>query len=740
MAELVVRSMTASDEDLAAFAECFARNGNPKDLRHLRWQFRDAPVRRTYIDVAQEPEGRIGAIYAVFPVRVEVGGRQMIGVQSLDTLTDEAHRGKGLFTKLAARTYGRCEEDGVAFVYGFPNGSSAHGFYEKLGWTRLDPVPFLVRPLRASYLLRRARVPERWLSRIPDLGLGRPRVARLRSDEEIAVVVGIDPAMAELWDRFSADIPIAVRRDTEYLEWRLARPRGGYKLLVYRREGKLLGWTAITAHDKHGGRVGYVMELLHDPAEPAVGEALASAALDELRASGAEVALAWCLDHSPNRGAYRSAGFFPLPDRLRPIELHFGVRARARPTPRSATGTTGTCRISTRTRSSRRPLASGKGLAARKIVFVLIGLGFGGAEVQVVELASVLKRRGWQPTLVALAPPEGLEVRARALGLEYLDLGLPLRSKSPRLVARLAREIRRLRPDVVHAHTLPANFVARLARPFSRVPVLVTSAHNIDEGGRARMWFYRLTDRLADLTTNVSPQAVERYVRIGAAPADRIVYVRNGIDVDRFAPDPARRARLREELGLAPDEFAWLAIGRHSPQKDYPNLLDAVAALRQREPWRVLVVGDGPLYQETSSGIRERGLSERVRLLGVRQDIPDLLRAADGFVLGSAWEGLPIVLLEAAASGLPIVATDVGGNREIVMDPAGGRLVPARDPRALAEAMASVAGRPAEERHAMGEVQRTRVTREFGMDAVAAQWISIYESLLATRARAGRAA
>ncbi len=371
----------------------------------------------------------------------------------------------------------------------------------------------------------------------------------------------------------------------------------------------------------------------------------------------------------------------------------------------------------------------------RSIAFVIIGLGFGGAEVQVVELAGALKRRGWSPTIVAITPPLGLEKRADELGIPYCDLGLPLRSKSPLLVLRLVRTLRRLRPDLVHSHTLPPNFATRLARLFTRLPVVVTTAHSTIEGGRAKMAFYRLTDRLTDLTTNVSPQAVERFRQVHAAPAGRIRFVPNGIDVTRFAPDPARREAARRSLGAAPDEFLWLAVGRHCLPKDYPNLLAAVRALPDHGAWRLLVAGDGPLFDEHQALVSSLGLGDRVQLLGLRTDVRDLMNAADGYVMSSAWEGLPIVLLEAAASGLPVVATDVGGNREIVRAPEGGWLVPAKDPTALAAAMSAVQGMPTDARHRMGEVGRARVTGTFGMDAVVDQWEALYGELLAKRAR-----
>jgi GNAT superfamily N-acetyltransferase len=331
VADLAFRALTAGDDDLTRFAACFEANGDPKDVRHLRWQYREPPVGRTYVDAAEDASGRLGGIYAVFPTRFRLGDRVVTGVQSLDTLTDEHHRGKGLFTKLAKRVYDRCTTDDVALVYGFPNGSSAHGFFEKLGWTRLDPVPFLVRPLSVRYLLRRARVPEGLAGLVPAGWPTLRRAPRLAADEEVAVTLQVDEAMAAVWTGFATQVRAAVERDLPYLRWRLSRPKGGYKLLVFRRGGAVLGWTALTVLDKHGGRVGYVMELLYPPSEPRIGEALAHAALDEMRASGAEVALAWCLDHAPNRDAYRAAGFRTLPQALRPIELHFGVRALAAP-------------------------------------------------------------------------------------------------------------------------------------------------------------------------------------------------------------------------------------------------------------------------------------------------------------------------------------------------------------------------------------------------------------------------
>ncbi|MEO0603622.1 MAG: glycosyltransferase, partial [Myxococcota bacterium] len=231
--------------------------------------------------------------------------------------------------------------------------------------------------------------------------------------------------------------------------------------------------------------------------------------------------------------------------------------------------------------------------SAQRVTYVLTHLSYGGAETQVVELCRHVRQLGWEPSIISLMTPSGLTGRLEELGIPWSTLGVPARVLNPRLVTGLRRELARLAPTVVHSHTLPANFAARAVRPLLSFPVLVTSAHNIWEGGFLRMLFYRFTDRLADLTTNCSEAAVQRYVDIKAAPAERIRYMPNGIDIDRFAPDGARRTATREALGLG-DAFTSIAIGRFTEQKDWPNLLEAASrALRPED--RLLVVGDGEL-------------------------------------------------------------------------------------------------------------------------------------------------
>lgn len=320
--DLEFRPMKSEEAELAAFAACFERNGTVRRIDALRWQYADNPTNEILVDLAVSDE-RIGAIYAVQPARVRVDGRQRLAAQSVDTLVDADFRGRGLFTKMADAVYGRVRAQGGAFVYGFPNANSAPGFFKKLGWVSLDPVPFLVRPLRTAFLASKLPVGA-WSRRLPDLRLPilGPKPA---ASQEIRPVTRFGPAIDALWERFSADVNVAVERSAEYLRWRLSKPGERYECLGVFEGAELIAFCAYTTVDKHGGRVGYVVELLHEPGQEKSAAALLAECLRRMASDRADAVLAWSLPHSPNAKAYSRVGFMPLPERLRPIELHVGV-------------------------------------------------------------------------------------------------------------------------------------------------------------------------------------------------------------------------------------------------------------------------------------------------------------------------------------------------------------------------------------------------------------------------------
>jgi len=368
----------------------------------------------------------------------------------------------------------------------------------------------------------------------------------------------------------------------------------------------------------------------------------------------------------------------------------------------------------------------------KKIVFVTTGLAYGGAETQLVRLATGLKARGWEIQVVCLISPRAYVEELEAAGISVFSLGIQKKLPDPRPILRLARLIRKWQPHIVHSFMVHANLLARLVRPLAPVPVLICSARNINEGGRFREVLYRLTDPLCDLTTQVSQAGLERYVRVGAVPRHKIRYIPNGVDTERFKPNPEDHLKIRRELGV--DGFVWLAVGRFDPQKDYPTMLQAFGHVVHKDSnTKLLIAGDGPLRKTMEVMARELGIEERVRFLGIRRDIPQLMNAADAYVMSSAWEGMANVLLEASASGLPIVTTDVGGNRQVVLHNKTGFLVSPKDPNALAQAMLRLMDMPEEERQAMGKAAREHIEADFSLDRVVARWEALYRELLAKK-------
>jgi glycosyltransferase involved in cell wall biosynthesis len=208
---------------------------------------------------------------------------------------------------------------------------------------------------------------------------------------------------------------------------------------------------------------------------------------------------------------------------------------------------------------------------------------------------------------------------------------------------------------------------------------------------------------------------------------NKLIVLPNGVDGDVWRPDPSVRKAVRLELGLE-QEFLWLAAGRLEPVKDYPTLLAAMTQIP--EPAQLLIAGAGPLQRELIQLAAKLRLEDRVRFLGFEPNITRWMQAADGFVLSSRWEGLPMGLLEAAACGLPAMATCVPGTPEVILDGETGWLTPAGDSAALAELMTRMVRLPLHERRAMGERARQFVMERFSLDAVLDRWEELYARLL----------
>ncbi|MEM5276644.1 glycosyltransferase [Cupriavidus taiwanensis] len=363
--------------------------------------------------------------------------------------------------------------------------------------------------------------------------------------------------------------------------------------------------------------------------------------------------------------------------------------------------------------------------APLRILVITTGLKLGGAEQQIAALARAFLALGNEVAILSLTQGQEIDLPAEVHVTELAMRKTPL---SMLAALRQARElVQQWRPDVIHAHMVHANLFARVLAGTGRMPPVICSAHSAREGGRLRALAYRITDRWCAMTTHVSDAGRLAMVASGAVPEGRVIVMPNGIDTSRFRPDQASREQARRDLGLGPDDRLVLNVGRLVPEKDQAMLIEAFGEVSRDLPKaRLMIAGDGPLRDALAHQIARHGLNHAVLLAGARQDIPDLLRAADVFVLSSRIEGMPLAVGEALASGLPVVATTAAGVAELAGDTA--TLTPTENPQALASALrnaiASLPGTDSER-----DRRRQRIVGRFDVNGVARQWLAQYRSL-----------
>jgi glycosyltransferase involved in cell wall biosynthesis len=294
----------------------------------------------------------------------------------------------------------------------------------------------------------------------------------------------------------------------------------------------------------------------------------------------------------------------------------------------------------------------------------------------------------------------------------------------------MARAIRDRGIEVVHAHQYTPFFYSALAKPLCgfRPKIILTEhgRHYPDRVSPLRRAVNRLVlDRLADAVTACCRFSAEGLTKTDGFAGARVEIVENGIEVERYGP-PADKSLAKEDVGLDPERRYLIHVARHHPVKDQPTLVrgfaQAAAALPDVD---LLMVGDGPLRADLEALAAELRVSDRVKFLGIRTDIPDLMRAADAFALTSLSEAASLTLLEAMASGLPAIVTAVGGNPEIVRHEQEGLLFPRGDASACAEAIRRVF-RAAELAARLGSAGRERAVERYQLGRTVEEYYKLY--------------
>jgi glycosyltransferase involved in cell wall biosynthesis len=369
---------------------------------------------------------------------------------------------------------------------------------------------------------------------------------------------------------------------------------------------------------------------------------------------------------------------------------------------------------------------------AARVLWLTKGLGLGGAERLLALTAAGLDHDRFAVDVAYLLPwKDAFVSELEEAGVRTICLGA-LRTVDPRWVMRLRSLLRTEDYRILHTHSpVPASAARLLARRSHHV---VHTEHNLWDRYRwptyaANAATYRRNDAVLAVSDGVAGSIVRpRWQRSAGWPD--VETLLHGVDVERVWRGPAARAAARKVLDLPPTQPVVGTVANFTPKKDHAGLLEALVTVREAVPdvlW--LMIGSGPLEAELRGKATALGLDANVRFLGSRDDVLDLLPALDLFVLGSRFEGLPISLLEAMASEVPVVVTTVGGIPEAVTDGVEGTLVPPAAPQALALAVADLLQDPAR-RATLGTAAAARVRTDFSIARAVHRTEELYDQLL----------
>lgn len=358
-----------------------------------------------------------------------------------------------------------------------------------------------------------------------------------------------------------------------------------------------------------------------------------------------------------------------------------------------------------------------------RVCHVSLGLATGGLERLLVDFAKFHHRDQCEMTFLALHAAGRPADEIRDCGCEVRALNSHGQGRLA-VWKQLARLFRELQPDVVHTHNAAPHWYATPAARWAGVPIVVNTRHGQRFGQTWRsQWQYRLAARMVDRIVAVSEDAAALCLREDKLPAEKVITIWNGIDLDRFQ---YRGPVTRPEL---------ISVARLSAEKDFPTLLRAVDLARQHIPeLRLRIIGDGAERPGLEKLAVSWQLGGHVEFLGERSNVPELLASAGCFVSSSLTEGISLTLLEAMAVGLPVLATSVGGNPEIVVEGETGRLVPAADPAAFAAGIVRMWQERAQW-ESYGRQGRTRIANHFDIRRMVQQYEDLYAALCLTKVR-----
>jgi len=361
------------------------------------------------------------------------------------------------------------------------------------------------------------------------------------------------------------------------------------------------------------------------------------------------------------------------------------------------------------------------------ICYIIGQLGRAGAERQLYELVNGINREKFLPIVISLSQGGYWAQEIRKNNIQVIEIPRK-KSKEIARLFKLIKLLKTIKPQVVHTYLFPGNFYGRIAAIFTRVPVIISSERNLPEVGKDKNILQLLIDKLLLIFTDAiicnSHKARKFLAREYSFTSGKLFTVHNGICMKEHAKIISNNYSDKTHKIIG-------TVGRLSPQKNYVLFLEMAKIILERSRGNIqfMIVGDGPLKDELMNYAERIGIANNILFTGERSDISELLQGMDIFVMTSLYEGLSNSIMEAMLSGLPVVATDVGGNDELIIDKVTGFLCPSNNVSALSEAVLHLIENESEA-ILMGEKGKNKMLNEFQIDKMVSCTEQIYMDLL----------
>lgn len=363
-------------------------------------------------------------------------------------------------------------------------------------------------------------------------------------------------------------------------------------------------------------------------------------------------------------------------------------------------------------------------MQAVKIVQIVPALEIGGLERVVINLAEKINSKNYNVVICCLEGKGDLRAEAERKGIRVISAD-KRPGKDFLLPLRLASILKNENARIVHTHNSGPLLYGTLAAKIAQIPVVINTKH-----GRERRVKNNLICRLNDRIVTISEDAKKELLKVVKLRIDKVEVIYNGIDERSYSKGKNTISEIKKGLKIAHSDLVVGTIGRLSPEKDHFTLLLAFSELsRASDNVKLIVVGDGLLRRDLEAKCSELGIKDKVKFLGFRDDIAEMLSIFDVFVLSSVTEGISLTLLEAMAAGKTVVATNVGGNPEVVEDGVTGFLVPPQNPEKLAETINNLLKNRGLSQK-MGEAGRNHIKENFTLERMVKEYETLYERLL----------